>query len=637
MDIVLKMPKTEADSAEGINDSGIETYKNMPIASLTKEELQNSTDGAERVDGHAKKVIVEFNDFYIKKENYPDFVNTFRVFQEERKFWDNFLKNDKKAVRFFDNAIEILKEDSIRCLRISDFNTTGLTGIDGKSTPWKNLVKNSGVSDKPGYCGGSFGIGKNAAFACSQLRTVFYNTKNIDSESAFQGVLKLPSYEDGESNYTGVGYYSDPSDNKTNPLRKSYSLDDSYERTCIGMDKYILGFDKNYNKDQLKNDIIVSSVNNFLYAFIEDILEVKYGDIKVNSNNINDIINQYKEKLEVLTLEYYQTLLNPQRIEYATVFNENDVKIFVSLNPEGSRKAAVVRQSGMKVFDKGNISGRIGFSAVIVLVGNEVNEYFKKLENAEHTQWSEYRSEDANIVKKNQEKIFGKLREIIAEMHKEECEDIIDADGLNEYLPFSYVVGKNKVIEGLSVEVENKSKAKKKKKSPKNKIEQSDFVNYEIDENGNIIEDTIHIGKMNGPDPEPNPNPYPYDEHDIDANGDGDDTFSISKDSTKFKSKRKINTSSIRFSLSKADNKYRLKFISQEKLKAGFFDIQISGEQDSYPTEVLLAEMNGKELDIKGNKIAFDNINAGQLYEIEFELGLKGEWALEVTTNESER
>ena len=33
--------------------------------------------------------------------------------------------------------------------------------------------------------GGTFGIGKVAPFVCSELRTVFYNTKNIQNESAF--------------------------------------------------------------------------------------------------------------------------------------------------------------------------------------------------------------------------------------------------------------------------------------------------------------------------------------------------------------------------------------------------------------------------------------------------------------------
>ena len=62
----LYMPKTERTGIDGINDGNIETYKNNPMLSLTKEELQNSTDNAgKNEDGTYKKVIVEFSDFLL--------------------------------------------------------------------------------------------------------------------------------------------------------------------------------------------------------------------------------------------------------------------------------------------------------------------------------------------------------------------------------------------------------------------------------------------------------------------------------------------------------------------------------------------------------------------------------------------
>src|SRR5699024_10987574 len=46
-----------------------------------------------------------------------------------------------------------------------------------EGSPFHALVKSSGVSAKnDSGAGGSFGIGKNAAFAISALRTVFYST-----------------------------------------------------------------------------------------------------------------------------------------------------------------------------------------------------------------------------------------------------------------------------------------------------------------------------------------------------------------------------------------------------------------------------------------------------------------------------
>lgn len=82
------------------------------------------------------------------------------------EYWND--GNNQKTTRFFDKAIDVFNQDFIDVLRISDFNTTGLTGSDKDyNSAWQNLVKSSGVSNKGGTSGGSFGIGKSAPFACS--------------------------------------------------------------------------------------------------------------------------------------------------------------------------------------------------------------------------------------------------------------------------------------------------------------------------------------------------------------------------------------------------------------------------------------------------------------------------------------
>lgn len=104
----------------------------------------------------------------------------------------------------------------IDVLRISDFNTKGLQGSEQEyNTPWHNLVKAAGVSGKDGSDGGSYGIGKAAPFACSDIRTLFYATKDIDGLSAFQGIAKLVSFQektffgkDKDSITSGTGYYA---------------------------------------------------------------------------------------------------------------------------------------------------------------------------------------------------------------------------------------------------------------------------------------------------------------------------------------------------------------------------------------------------------------------------------------------
>lgn len=104
----LKMPKTESPGNAGLNNAGIETYKNSPMLSLTKEEEQNSTDGAQKNEkGYPERVEIEFNDFNLPTSKLPDIDRVREVFEEEKIYWSGILKKDKKTIEFFENAIEL--------------------------------------------------------------------------------------------------------------------------------------------------------------------------------------------------------------------------------------------------------------------------------------------------------------------------------------------------------------------------------------------------------------------------------------------------------------------------------------------------------------------------------------------------
>lgn len=629
--IVLKMPKTESDGLNGINDSGIETYKNIPMLSLTKEELQNSCDAALK---NGQPVVVEFSDFYLDINDIPSGHQLLEVFKQQRDFWDDYMTNDKKVVEFFDNGIELLSRGKIRVLRVSDSNTTGLKGIDGKSSPWNNLVKNRYVSDKPGYAGGSFGIGKDAAFACSELRTVFYNTLNEDNDKAFQGTVRLPSYEYDGNNYTGDGFFSkDDGTTANNAVRENHSLEPGYQRHTSGMDKYIFGFGESMSEEKLKEELIISSINNYLYAFYTGKLVVKYGEVIVDKAHLDDLFEQYNNKIDELTVEYYDTLKNPDRTEAVTVFEKNDVRLFVKLNNNYLRRAAVLRQTGMKVFDKGNISGRIGFSAVVVLDGDKVNEYFKKLENAEHTQWSDFRSSNKEEAEKYQKIFFGRLREIVGELHIEDYETRLDSEGTSEYLPYAYVTGKkSNTTETLSNEIKDKKKKpKKRKKKPETSFEEEE-IHYEEDDAGNIIEETIEVrhGHHINPDP-PNPNPVPGPDPEPDPNG-IENVLNISE---KFKAIKEIPNNNFRFALIRKDGEFAFTLIPKEDINNCFLEVMLSGEQNAYDTSIIKAEFDGINAEINNNKVHLGLLKKNERHTVSFTLSDKGDYSLEVKVYES--
>lgn len=175
----------------GIADSGVETFKGTPIKSLAREICQNSID-ANLQNGNPTHI--DFETFEITPDTIPGFEDLTNAFDLSLKFWSQ-QKSDK-AKNFFKNAVKVSKQSKIVCLRISDHNTTGLTGSKEEyNSPWCNLTKSSGASDKSGTNGGSFGIGKFAPYACSAFRTVFYNTADKDGLFAYQGVSRLTSFK----------------------------------------------------------------------------------------------------------------------------------------------------------------------------------------------------------------------------------------------------------------------------------------------------------------------------------------------------------------------------------------------------------------------------------------------------------
>lgn len=159
--VMWRFPSNDYGENKGINDSGVSQFRGTPLKSLAREICQNSLDVAVE-----EKIKVEFNMFSIESNKLPGRDVLRNTFERCLDFWKVQKGTDTKD--FFTTAIKEIEKEQCTFLRISDFNTRGLTGSKGEiNTNWTNLTKSSGVSDKRGTAGGSFGIGKFAPFACS--------------------------------------------------------------------------------------------------------------------------------------------------------------------------------------------------------------------------------------------------------------------------------------------------------------------------------------------------------------------------------------------------------------------------------------------------------------------------------------
>lgn len=418
----------------GIADSGIETFKGTPIKSLAREICQNSLDAA--LDNN-EPTRIEFKAFEIDPRQIPDYTNLEDALKRALDFWSQ--QQSDKAKTFFKKALEVIHKPAITCLRISDFNTSGLVGSrEEYNSPWCNLTKSSGASDKSGSNGGSFGIGKFAPYACSALRTVFYSTSDKYGVCASQGVSRLTSFKKKNEITQGTGFYGN---DKNSPMYKQYSLDPTYSRNAenSGTDIYITAFtgDKGW-----QHQMVASVLDGFLYAIYNGTLVVNVDGIIISKDTLADLMISHKEYFNEHADEYYQALTDEKLARTFTKELTDDPEVVGKLTlrliimPSFSRRVAMIRQTGMKIKDKGNINGLIPFAGTLFIEGDAINSYLRSLENPQHLEWEVERAENKSKANRLLKTLLHFIKASLDEMKNDESEEAIDPT-VGEYLSAS--------------------------------------------------------------------------------------------------------------------------------------------------------------------------------------------------------
>ena len=139
----LQFLANEADEDEGLNDAGIETFKDAPYASTARECGQNSIDA-----GMDSPIRVRFELLSILSNQFPQIEEFKEVIRNCQEKISHAGKSSDVEIDFFQNAKNILNADLIKVLAISDENTTGLAGPCEQGTPYHALVKSAGVTKK---------------------------------------------------------------------------------------------------------------------------------------------------------------------------------------------------------------------------------------------------------------------------------------------------------------------------------------------------------------------------------------------------------------------------------------------------------------------------------------------------------
>lgn len=400
----------------GAGSGEIDTFKGAPIRSLAREICQNSLDAlvpeekAKRARGEdALTVMVSFQAF---SGIVPEKQALLNYVARMRSYWTNRQKNDLTVVHFLDGVIESLECESVPFLRISDFNTSGLCRIGQTGSPWDNLVMSIGVSDKNPTDGGSKGVGHAAPFACSGLQTVFYFTKNIEHQQAFEGVARLVGWEEGSLGFEEIGYFGNGPVGKS-PLQDRIELGDGYVRTEPGTDVYIGGF----NQNNWVDGVIQSAIDSFLLAIFRHKLEIRVENETISSQNLATIIEDRQSRgCSFLNHadQYYKVLISSESKQFSYEVVQPDMRgrfvLKLLIDPSlDVKRVALVRDTGMLIFEQGYISSNIKFAGVLEVVGDELNAFLRRLENGQHTEWSAERAKQGE--KRKAEDLLKSIRD----------------------------------------------------------------------------------------------------------------------------------------------------------------------------------------------------------------------------------
>jgi hypothetical protein len=427
-------PSNNNGREDGLNDPGVETFRDNPLRSLSREIPQNSLDAP---DKSGKPVEVHFDLVDLPMDKFPEAEEFERILKACAKYWDA----TEAARKFFRNALKVMGAHSVRMLKASDYNTTGLLGpVDDRTSDWFKLTKAVGASDKAGGAGGSFGIGKHAPFACSELRTVLYGTKDLTGALAFQGVSKLVTHMNGKGESTqGTGYYGIRS--KNTPILDSSQVERPFRRTKVGTDVLIMGFQR--DKDWA-DEITKGLIESFFVSIHEGRLLARVGDVALNQNSLPGLIEKYANAdRDWPARAYYEALTS----EEASFFYDEDfgrlgdlpglgrIELRLLAGKDYPKKVAMVRSTGMKISDKGHFQTPLRFAGVFIAKGEKLNTLLKSLEPPSHDKWEDKRGDDPGFARDVLKNLYGWINDRVRSLSGMQDAEQLDAEGVSQYLP----------------------------------------------------------------------------------------------------------------------------------------------------------------------------------------------------------
>ncbi len=425
------------------NDPSSAYFSDAPTAKLVREIIQNSLDAKE--SGLTTPVKVEFSEKKIGRGliGASDLEKHISSCLDRAK-----ASNWTKLQKVYDIALEALSQKQIRCLRIVDSGTTGLKGDH-----WAGLVHREGAVEKSGGApGGNYGIGKNAVFNVSDLRTVFYCTRYLNGRKGrvekLQGKATLmnhPSPGDIRENLQHIGFYKD-SDSEPilgRDIPSFFRLDEP------GTGVFIMGF--NPRSDNWIEEVTSAVIESFFYAIHHKQLVVEIKDENDNTTtvtyeNLDSLYNHYSKASNAYY--YYKAIRDEEVIQTPKLTKIGTLDIYVTMG-SGPRRIAYVNRNGMLITDsreqKINPIAPRGrslwpdFAGVVIPESDPGDNWIRTMENPSHDSMSPLQLQERSEIRQA-ERIFKEARDSIRAIIDDKSEtarygDTSNLDELASTLP----------------------------------------------------------------------------------------------------------------------------------------------------------------------------------------------------------
>ena len=431
----------------GPQDAMIEAFKGSPYAALIRESCQNSCDALAKGQSRVK-LCLSFGT--LNRDEYPELFNLRQHIQGCLTLYPD----DQNTSKVFQPMLYILNQKEIPYLKVSDYNTTGMSfykDLEGKPRgSFYAFVRSGGHSEKTSTtAGGSFGFGKAAYFQISGLRSIIVSTQNIEGENFFEGISSFCTHQIGENYFDGHGFYD--SNNGVEPNTTNESIPQSFCRNEPGTDFFILGTD--HNTSQAKEEMAKAALRYFWAAILDGTLEIKIDNILISKETFEEKMNIFfpEQGDDAIRNHFYK--FNPR--PYAEVYRlagsaeqfqliEKDlpilghVKLYVNIDPSCNRDKIIYMRKNKMVIQTEMLRNHYGAYCVFVCESNKGNELLRKLENASHDKWDKAnytrnnvpRNEGKEAIKEMEDFVQKTLRSIF----DRENSGTIEVEGLSEYL-----------------------------------------------------------------------------------------------------------------------------------------------------------------------------------------------------------